>query len=414
MKAYIVSLGCPKNLTDTETIMSKLALEGYSFTNSPKEADLILINTCAFIQSATDESVQTIKELAKWKKKGRCKYLIAAGCLPQRYKHELPKLLPQVDAFIGTPRRFEAKAPRQARGKLMVVKATPPWFAYVKIAEGCSNKCSYCTIPQIRGPLKIRPMKDILNEVKLLAKAGVKEVIYIAQDTTVYPKLTVLLEKTCKIKGIRWIRLMYAHPAHITDKLINTIARQNKIVKYLDLPIQHCHDKILAKMNRRYQRQDLENLIKKIRREIPRIALRTSVIVGFPGEGEAEFKELIDFVKKVKFNRLGAFTYAREKGTPASKMRGQVSEKNKKYRLNKLMRTQSCISRELNKKMVGKNLSIIIERSAKGGFSGRSYMDAPDIDGSVFISTSKSLTPGEIVSAKIISARTYDLNGCLT
>ncbi|MBU1027268.1 MAG: MiaB/RimO family radical SAM methylthiotransferase, partial [Candidatus Margulisbacteria bacterium] len=355
MKAYIVSLGCPKNLTDTEAIMSKLALEGYSFTDKPRQADLILINTCAFIQSATKESIATIKQLAKWKKKGKCKYLIAAGCLPQRYKHELPKLLPQVDAFIGTPRRFETKA--------KTIQATPPWFAYVKIAEGCSNKCAYCTIPQIRGPLKIRPIKDILNEVKLLAKAGVKEIIYIAQDTTVYPKLTVLLEKTCEIKGIKWVRLMYAHPAHITDKLINTIARQKKIVKYLDLPIQHCHDKILTKMNRRYQRQDLENIISKIRREIPGIALRTSVIVGFPGEGETEFKELIDFVKKVRFNRLGAFTYARENGTPASKMRGQVSAKSKKHRLNKLMQTQARISRGLNQKMVGKNLNIIIERN---------------------------------------------------
>lgn len=405
MKAYIVSLGCPKNLTDTETIMGKLALEGYGFTNKPSQADLILVNTCAFLESAKQEAIDTILDLAKWKQKGKCKYLIAAGCLPQRYKHKLPKLLPEVDAFIGTPQRFLSyKAPR--------IKATPPWFAYVKIAEGCSNRCSYCTVPLIRGPLKIRPMKDILKEGKLLAKTGIKEIIYVAQDTTAYPKFPILLRKTAEIKGIRWIRVLYAHPAHVTDELIKVMANQKKIVKYLDLPIQHACDKILRRMKRRYTRQDLENLIFRIRRRNPNIALRTSVIVGFPGEGEAEFKELLDFIRKVRFPKLGVFTYSKEEGTPASKMRGQVSGHKKIERFHELMQVQSCISKEYNKKMVGNTLNIMIERRVRGGFVGRSPMDAPDIDGSVFVRSRKSLKPGEIVKARITGAKTYDLIGC--
>lgn len=404
MKAYIVSLGCPKNLTDTEFLMSKLAQEGYSFTNEPSQADLILVNTCAFLQSAKHEAIDTLKELAKYKNKGKCKYLIAAGCLPQRYKHECPELLPEVDAFIGTPKRFATK------GK--VIKATAPWFAYVKIAEGCNNKCAYCVVPKIRGPLRIRPVKDIINEVKVLVKAGVKEIIYVAQDTTAHPKFPTLLRKTARIKGIRWIRIMYAHPAHVTDKLIKVIASERKIVKYLDLPIQHAHDKILNRMKRRYKRQDLYTFILKIRRKIPKIALRTSVIVGFPGEGEAEFEELLAFIRKVKFQKLGVFTYSKEEGTPAAKMRGQVSGKIKQERFHKLMQAQASISKELNKKLIGKTLDTIIERIDQGNFVGRSYLDAPDIDGTVFVKSNESLTPGEIIKVRITGAKTYDLIGC--
>jgi ribosomal protein S12 methylthiotransferase len=400
MKAYIVSLGCPKNLTDTEVLMTKLREEGYSFIDSPKQADFILVNTCAFIKPAKDEAIATLKKLAKWKKKGKCKYLIAAGCLPQRYKKEIPEILPEVDAFIGTPRKFQPSK----------IKATLPWFAYVKIAEGCNNRCAYCTIPKIRGKLKIKKMHVIINEVKLLARNGVKEVIYIAEDTAVYPNLPTLLKKTARVKGIRWIRLLYAHPAHISDKLINVMAKEKKVVKYLDLPIQHAHDKILKRMNRRYERQDLRNLIAKIRRRIPKVALRTSVIVGFPGEGEAEFSELLNFIKEVKFDKLGVFTYWNEVGTPAAKMGGQVSEKKKTQRLNKIMRAQSLISKGRNIKLIGKTLETIIE----GTNFGRSYMDAPEIDGKVFIKKSKSLKPGAIVKVKITGAKTYDLIGHFT
>ncbi|MFC1568281.1 MiaB/RimO family radical SAM methylthiotransferase [Candidatus Margulisiibacteriota bacterium] len=404
MKAYVVSLGCPKNLTDTESLMSKLAGEGYSFTNDPAKADLILVNTCAFLQSAKKESLETIKELSKYKKKGNCSYLIAAGCLPQRYKHELPELLPEVDAFIGTPQKFNKIS--------KLLKATLPWFAYVKIAEGCNNRCAYCVVPRIRGKLRTRKMADVLKEVKLLAKSGVKEVIYVAQDTTAYPKFPELLRKTARIRGVRWIRVMYAHPAHVSDKLIETMAREPKIVKYLDLPIQHCHDKILRRMRRRYERRDLENLIRKLRRR--KIALRTSVIVGFPGEGEAEFQELLDFLKRVKFDRLGVFTYSREPGTPAFKMRGQVSATKKQERSHKLMRLQARISQGLNKKMIGKTINTLIERIVRNGYIGRTYADAPEIDGSVLVKSQKFLKPGEIIKVRITDAKTYDLIGSPT
>jgi ribosomal protein S12 methylthiotransferase len=416
MKAYIVSLGCPKNLTDTESLMCKLAQEGYTFTNDPSDADLILVNTCAFLQSAKKEAIDTIKELAKYKArgkgrgpkaKGKCKYLIAAGCLPQRYKNECPELLPEVDAFIGTPRQI-------TNYQLQItnyIKATPPWFAYVKIAEGCNNQCAYCVVPRIRGKLRIRKMNDVLNEVKLLAKAGVAEIIYVAQDTTAYPNFTTLLKKTARIKGVKWIRIMYAHPAHVSEKIIKTIAREKKIVKYLDLPIQHAHDKILKSMKRRYRRQDLIKLINKIRREIPKIALRTSVIVGFPGEGDGEFEELLDFIREVKFQRLGVFTYSKEEGTPAAKMRGQVSEKIKQKRFHKLMQAQARISRELNNQLIDKTLDVIIERILSNGYLGRSYMDAPEIDGSVLVKSNKTLKPGKIVKARITQAKTYDLVG---
>jgi len=414
MKAHIVSLGCPKNLADTELLMGQLAGDGYTFTDDPAEAELILVNTCAFIQSATDEAIATIRELAKYKVPGtrnqvpgKCKYLIAAGCLPQRYKNEAPKLLPEVDAFIGTPQRFHSyKAAR--------VKATPPWFAYVKIAEGCSNRCTYCAVPGIRGPFRARPLNDILKEVALLAGAGVKEVIFVAQDTTAYPHLPKLLRLTAKIPGVRWIRLMYAHPAHISDELLKTIAAEPKIVKYLDLPIQHCNGKILKRMHRRYSRRSLENIIAKIRRLIPNIALRTSVIVGFPGEDEAGFQELLRFVRQVKFERLGAFTYQREKGTPAYRMRGQLPERIKKRRLDRLMRAQALIAQRLGHKMIGRTIEILVEKAVRGGFTGRSSMDAPEIDGSVIVSARRSKTPGEFVQVRVTSARTYDLLGRMT
>ena len=332
--------------------------------------------------------------------------MIVAGCLPQRYKHELPKLLPGVDAFIGTPGKFRERK----REKNEVVKATPPWFAYVKIADGCDNRCAYCAIPLIRGKLRIRKAEAILKEVELLAKNGVKEIIYVAQDTTVYPDLPSLLKRTARIKGVRWIRIMYAHPAHVTDELIETMAAERKIVKYLDLPIQHACDKILQQMRRNYFRPQLENLILKIRRRIPDIALRTSVLVGFPGENEARFEELLEFVKWARFDKLGAFAYSREKGTPASRMRGQVSEETKKRRLNKLMRVQARISKERNLKMIGKTLEAMVE----GKGAGRAYFDAPGIDGRVFIKSNQPLKPGEIASVRITGAKTYDLFGCLT
>ncbi|MFH1825787.1 MAG: MiaB/RimO family radical SAM methylthiotransferase [bacterium] len=400
MKAFIISLGCPKNLTDTEVLMGKLVATGYEIANSPSDADIIIINTCAFLKSAREETLATIKEMAKWRKKGKKLYI--AGCYPKWNKG---KKMPGVDGLVNSLGLFDACTPR--------IKATSPWFAYVKIAEGCNNKCSYCLIPSIRGKLKTRPVNDVLQEVRQLAERGVKEIIFIAQDTTAHPKFAEILQKTARIKKVRWIRVMYAHPAHLTDKIINVMAQEKKIVKYLDLPIQHCNDKILQSMNRHVTRSRIESLIKKIRRQIPTIALRTSVIVGYPGESDAEFSELVDFIKEVKFSRLGAFTYSREEGTPAGKLRGPAltaGRQESSGRIEKIMRAQAHISKGLNKKMIGRTLEVLIE----GANFGRSYMDAPEVDGRVFIKSRKTLTPGEIRKVRITKTRTHDLYGVIT
>jgi len=397
MKAYIISLGCPKNLTDTEVIMGKLVASGYEITNNPAESDIIIINTCAFIKSARDEAKAVIKEMKQYKKK-----IYLAGCYPKWNRDVQSQVpFPKIDGIINSIQLYTCHEPR--------IKATPAWYAYVKIAEGCNNCCSYCLIPKIRGKLRIRKVADVINEVKWLAKRGVKEVIFVAQDTTSHSKFVEILRKTAKIKGLQWIRIMYTHPSHITDQLINVMAKENKILPYLDLPIQHGCDKILNLMNRRYTRIGLEKLILKIRRKIPDIALRTSVIVGFPGESEADFKELYDLISRVKFDRLGVFTYTREKGTPAAKMRGQVSEKIKRDRFNKIMRLGRLIAKEKNQEMSGKILKTIVETNK----SGRTYKDAPDIDGKVFIKGSPNLSPGEIVKVKIIGSNNYDLYGIL-
>ncbi|MFA6431112.1 MAG: 30S ribosomal protein S12 methylthiotransferase RimO [Candidatus Margulisiibacteriota bacterium] len=409
MKIYFVSLGCPKNLSDTEVLMGKLVAGGHTITTNPAEAEIIIINTCAFLKSARDEAEATIREMAQWKKKGKCQKIYLAGCLPEYLKKVGGKGKGEkglVDGDIDSIGLFSCETPR--------IKATPPWYAYVKIAEGCNNNCAYCLIPTIRGRMRCRKPADILNEVKALSKRGVKEIIFIAQDTTAYPNFHQLLKKTAKIKGIRWIRIMYTHPSHITDKLIEEIAKEKKIVKYLDLPIQHACDKILRRMNRRYTRQDLENLISKIRRKIPKIALRTSVIVGFPGENDADFEELKNFIRQVKFDKIGVFTYQREKGTSAFKQREQVSEKVKQKRFDILMRLASRESTERNIKLIGSLVEIIIEGAENGYFVGRSSTDAPEIDGKIFLKKSKSLKPGKIARAKITGARTYDLIGCLT
>lgn len=387
MKVYVVSLGCPKNLTDTEVLMGKLAAAGYQITTRPSEAEMIIVNTCAFLKTAREEALDVIREMARWKKKGKCQKLYIAGCLP-KFRGSKVGIDKLIDGEIDSIGLFNYCTPR--------IKATPPWYAYVKIAEGCNNYCSYCLIPAIRGRLRQRKVSDIIKEVKILAKRGVKEVIFISQDTTAHPRLAGILKRTAGIPGIRWIRLMYAHPAHLTEKVLKVMAGEKKIVKYLDLPIQHACDKILRLMNRRYTRRDLENLIVNIRRR--KIALRTAVIVGFPGEGEAEFEELLDFVRWAKFERLGCFTYQQEKGTPAYNMRGQVPDKIKIERFQRLMRVQSRVSK-MN--MVGKVMEVLIERGKAGRFVGRSYMDAPEIDGSVIVRSRKSIQPGEIVRVRI-------------
>lgn len=418
MKVYFVSLGCPKNLTDTEVMMGQFASAGHQITTNPREAETIIVNTCAFLKTARDEALATIKEMAKWKKKGKCKQLLVAGCLAQYFGNQ--RLNVAVTKARGN-RDIQSQVSERVDGMLDSVtlpsscvprvKATPPWTAYVKISEGCDNHCAYCLIPQLRGRLRHRPAADVVKEAAGLARRGVKEVILIAQDTTAHPRLAEILRKTARLRGLRWVRLMYAHPAHLSDKVIKVIAEESKIVKYLDLPIQHADDKILKLMNRRYTRQDLENLIVKIRRQVPKIALRTSVIAGFPGEGEAEFGGLLDFLGRVKFDRLGCFTFQPESGTPASMMKGQVPVKIKVRRAKKLMRAQARISRELNKNLVGQVIEVLIEGVVRGRSVGRSAMDAPEIDGKVFIKPAKSTTPGKIVRARLRRAGTYDLFG---
>ncbi|OGB90035.1 ribosomal protein S12 methylthiotransferase RimO [candidate division WOR-1 bacterium RIFCSPHIGHO2_01_FULL_53_15] len=406
MKTYLVSLGCPKNLTDTEVIMGNLALSGHEITTDPAEAETIIVNTCAFLKTARDEAIQTIKEMAKWKKNGKCKQLLIAGCFVKYLNSSLgiSHSSLNVDGAIDSLGLFNYGTPR--------LKATPPWTAYVKIAEGCDNACSYCLIPKIRGRFRHREIADILKEAEMLVDRGVKEVIFIAEDTAAYPDLAGLLCRTAKIDGLRWLRLLYTYPSHLTDEAIEVIATEKKIVKYLDLPIQHACDRILKLMNRpELTGRDLEKFISQIRRRIPKIALRTTVIVGFPGEGEAEFEELIGFIRRVKFNRLGGFTYQRENGTVASKMRGQLSERKKAERLKRLMRVQAGIARELNNKMIDQTMEILIERVVRGGFVGRSSADAPEIDGSVLVKSNKILKPGEFVRARITGAKAYDLFG---
>jgi len=407
MKVYFVSLGCPKNLTDTEVMMGQFASSGHQITTRPQEAETIVVNTCAFLKSARDEALATIKELAKWKNKGKCRQLLVAGCLAKYFNDRETESLPkQVDKWLDSIALPSYCVPR--------IKATPPWTAYVKISEGCDNHCAYCLIPQIRGPLRHRPAADVVKEAAGLARRGVKEIILIAQDTTAHPALAEILRKTARLRGLRWVRLMYAHPAHLTDRVLKVMAAESKIVKYLDLPIQHADDKILKLMNRRYTRQDLENLISKIRRMIPKIALRTTVIAGFPGEGDAEFGELLDFLGRVKFDRLGCFTFQPEPGTPASIMKGQVPEKIKVQRAKTLMRAQARVSRELNKNLVGQIVEILIEGASRGRAVGRSRMDAPEIDGKVFIKPAKSITPGKIVRVRLERAGVYDLFGSET
>ena len=388
MKIGIISFGCPKNLTDTEVLMGLLSEAGYEITPNSKSADIILLNTCAFIKPAREEAYQEIKKF-------KDRELLVAGCLPKVDKNLLKKF-PQIKGLINSIQLFDYAHPR--------IKATPPWTAYVKTAEGCDNCCSYCLVPKIRGPYRSRAIDDIAAEVEGLIQKGVKEINLVAQDTTYFkPGLDKLLERLVKIEGLRWLRILYAHPEHLTDKVIKMIAQEEKILKYIDLPLQHISDRILKLMGREVPR----DIISKIREIIPEVAIRTTLMVGFPGEKEEDFRKLLSFVEKTKFERLGVFTYYKEDGTPAAKLRGQVPWLIKKSRYHQIMRLQNRISKELNKQMVGKELEVLIEKSKNGFSCGRSYREAPEIDGSVIVKG--NLKPGEIVKVRVIKARAYDL-----
>jgi ribosomal protein S12 methylthiotransferase len=399
---HIVSLGCPKNLTDSEVLMGHMREAGYEYTDDPASADVIIVNTCAFLSSARKESLDVIKEMAQYKKKGKCGQLLVAGCLPKYVRAGRDRPLPHsIDGVIDSIALHDCHAPR--------IKATPPWTAYVKISEGCNNNCAYCLIPSIRGRLRNRKTSDVLKEVRALAGRGVKEVIFVAQDTTAHPKFPEILKKAAKIKGVRWLRIMYTHPKHITDKLVDVMAKERKILEYIDLPMQHSSNRILKMMSRGYDRKHLETLIAKLRKKMPSIAIRTTFIVGFPGETEKDFEDLMDFVKTMKFDRVGVFPYSREKGTRAYKMKGQVSERVKSERVRKLMKIQERISRDKNRGFIGKTMDILVE----GAGFGRTYRDAPEIDGRVEVVSSKEqgVRVGDIVKVLVTKAETHDLEG---
>ena len=452
MNVGFISLGCSKNLIDTEVAIGMFKKNNYKIVNNPEEADILVINTCGFIESAKEEAINTILEMAEYKKK-RCKYLIAMGCLVQRYYDDLIKLLPEVDLFIKideynnlwdkiedlVKRDIVEKSKTKTSKKISEIEPLPmpkynefmerivttgKNYAYLKIGEGCSNKCTYCAIPYIRGPFVSREMDEILNEAKMLAKKGIKELIVIAQDTTKYgvdiygeSKLAELLEKLSEIDGIKWIRFLYSYPEGITDELIKTVANNNKIAKYFDIPIQHISNPILKRMNRRTSKENITSIIEKIRKQIPDVTLRTSLIVGFPGETNENFEELLEFVKTTKFDKLGVFKYSKEEGTPAARLPEQIHGNTKKARYNKIMAEQQKISKQVLENKVGKTYKVLVEDMSFDGkyFVGRTMQDVPEEDGLIYIENDGSFDVNEIlnnfVNCKITDVTNYDLKG---
>lgn len=405
--------------------------EKFEIINNPKDAEIIVINTCGFIQSAKEEAINCILEMAEYKKNGKCKYLIVMGCLVQRYKKELQKSIPEVDLFLSIDEydnlweKVAKLMNREIKSKntleyLDRIISTGNSTAYLKIAEGCSNKCTYCAIPYIRGPFVSRPKEDILQEANKLAKNGVKELIIIAQDTTkygidIYGKLTLaeLLNELCKIDGIKWIRFLYAYPESITDELIEVVKNNEKICKYFDIPLQHYSDNVLKKMNRKSDSKSINNIIQKIRSKIPSVILRTTMIVGFPGETEEDFFKLFEFINETKFDKLGVFKYSKEDGTPASIIKDQVHYKTKQSRLDKIMSVQKKISQIKLEEKIGNTYEAIVD-----GFSNdnkyiyaRSYMDIPNEDGTIFIKNTVKVKQGQFINCKIIDVKDYDLIG---
>jgi len=436
LKAGFLSLGCAKNLVDTEVMLGILDQNGIIITDDPEDADILIVNTCSFIDAAKEESIATTLQMAEYKQHGRCRALIVAGCLGQRYQQELLDELPEVDAIVGTGawhRIMEAIDAALAGQRVVLIgenntiydentpriRTTPSYSAYVKIAEGCSNCCSYCVIPLVRGPFRSRTIESVVAEVKDLASRGVSEINLIAQDTTSFgrdrydgPKLTELLRQLTAIAGIKWIRLLYCYPKYFTDELINVIAAEPKICKYVDLPLQHINDDILKAMHRRDSRRDIVELLQKIRRTIPDVAVRTSFIVGFPGETEEQFQELLRFVEEQQFDHVGVFTYSQEENTVAGTMPNQISDEIKQERYHQLMTIQCQISERINRSLEGRVLDVLIEGHSPedpGLAYGRCYRQAPDVDGRIFIENAAHVRPGTYVKARIVQGFTYDL-----
>ena len=431
MNVGFVSLGCSKNLVDTEMMIGLFKNNNFKIVNNPKEAEIIVINTCGFIEPAKQEAINTILEMSEYKNK-KCKYLIVMGCLVERYKKDLQKLLPEVDLFLSIKEYGKAwdeiskliNIPEEGKYTNMEYLereiSTGNNMAYLKIAEGCSNRCTYCAIPSIRGPFESRKIEDVLEEAEQLAKKGVKELVVIAQDTTKYgidlygkPRLAELLEKLCKIDGFKWIRFLYAYPETITDELIDVVKNNEKICNYFDIPIQHISNPVLKKMNRKSNEESIKELIKKIRKEIPNVIIRTSLIVGFPGETQEDFEKLCEFVKTAKFDRMGAFTYSKEDGTPAERLPNQIHGNTKKARYNKIMKIQKEISDQKGKEKIGKAYEVLVENKSFDGkyLVGRTYMDVPDEDGVVYIESSDTSLIGKFIKVKITDYSDYDLVG---
>ena len=437
MQILFVSLGCDKNLVDSEMMLGQLAQHGYTFTDEEEKADIVIVNSCCFIGDAKEESINTILQFAQQKNEGRLKALIVCGCLAQRYSREIHREIPEVDALVGTmaiDKILETLDRVLAGGSEDAMEdidrpcvydlprsvTTGGHYAYLKIAEGCDKRCTYCVIPSVRGAYRSVPMEALEKQAAVLARDGVKELILVAQETTLYgvdlygeKALPRLLHRLAKIEGIVWIRLLYCYPEEITDELIETIRTEPKVCHYLDIPIQHASDRILQRMGRRTRRAQLEEMIAKLRRQIPDICLRTTLITGFPGESEQDHEEMLEFVDAMEFDRLGVFPYSREEGTPAARMPGQIGEKCKRDRQREIMEMQQEIAFEKAEAMTGQYIDAMVEGKLadEDVYLARTWKDAPNVDGYLFIRTARSLMSGDFVRVRITGAREYDLIG---
>ena len=439
---FFISLGCDKNTVDSEIMLELLQSHGYTLTKDEREAAVIVINTCAFIQDAQEEAINTIIEYGRMKQEGRCEALIVTGCLAQRFPEEIFTELPEVDAVVGTGsyEKIVEVADALLEGERKIARlddidardlgyykrylTTVGFYAYLKIAEGCNNHCTYCVIPSLRGKYRSRPFEAVLRDARDLAEQGVKELIVVAQDITKYGRdldegkdLPELLRALCKISGFEWIRLLYCYPEDVSDELIAVIKEEKKILHYLDIPIQHSADTVLKRMGRRNTEEELRTLVAKLRREIPDICLRTTLITGFPGETEEEFGNLLDFVREMKFDRLGAFAYSKEEGSPAARMKGQLPQKTKEARKDRVMELQREISNEISAALVGRELDALVEgvlpEKTEEGFTyiARTYRDAPEIDGFLFFNSPDEYRSGDFVRCRVTGSYEYDLIG---
>ncbi len=433
----MISLGCPKNQVDAEILLADLKKAGFEIVADAALAEVVIINTCGFIELAKNESIEQILEMGLLKKEGRIKKIVVTGCLAERYQNQIAEEIPEADVVLGLGSNFKLaeviKQSLESQDRIQSygekeslclegdrVLTTLPFYAYLKIAEGCDNRCTYCAIPDIRGRFRSREMESIIAEAKSLARAGVSELVVVAQDTTRYgldlygePKLAELLQRLNDIEGLRWIRILYAYPEMIDDKLISSIASLSKIVKYIDVPIQHSNKEVLRRMNRRGDSQSLLKLVKKLRKNIPDIVLRTTLITGFPGETEEQFSELCEFLKEARFERVGCFAYSREEGTPAANFPDQIDGEVAQQRADIIMRSQQRVIEEFNSKKIGQTLTVAVEGFDKYGevYFGRSKYDAPDIDGKIFFASQKPLRIGDFVEVEIAEAMDYDLMG---